>query len=54
MRRLYKSEQDKVLIRRLDGETMHSNHKKFFNTSACICFTLTFLFTLHDLSKIEC
>lgn len=33
-RTLYKSEQDKVLIRGLDGEIMQSNHKLFLNTLA--------------------
>lgn len=57
-RALYKSEQDKVLIRGLARETMQSNHKFFLNTLAlnfCIqYFCFTFLFTLRDLSKIEC
>lgn len=33
-RTLYKSEQDKVIIRSLDRETTHSEHKMFFNTLA--------------------
>lgn len=53
-RTLYKSEWDKVIITNFDSETMQSNHKMLFNTLVLICFTLTFLFTLHDLGKIEC